>query len=171
MNPYLQKLGTALTKIDRKTVNQINAIASAIVFGTGLVLFFEFHVGRGPFRSEWFWLRKCFWLTIHQTAAMAFLVGFGAHVLNNRKYITTIMARWGSSLPGKIKKTSREQLALFSVAMCVLFTGFYPWITMPGAPLRDRSYHVWIDMHMVLGIAFLIGSAVHIARRWRRLLQ
>lgn len=171
MSLHLQKLGTALTKLDRKTVNQINAIASAIVLGTGLILFFKFHAARGPFRSEWFWLRKCFWLTVHQTAAMAFLVGFGIHILNNRKYITTIVERWDSSLSVKLKKRSREQLVLFSAGIGVLFTGFYPWITMPGGPLRDWSHHVWIDMHMVLGIAFLIGSAVHIARRWRRLLK
>lgn len=171
MGLHLQNFGTALAKIDRKTVNQVNAIVSILVFGTGLILFFKFHVGHGAGGNALLGLSKCSWLTIHQIAAVVFLAGFGIHIFNNRKYITTIAKHWRSNLTDKIKKKSREQVLLFFVGMLVLFAGFYPWITMPGAPLRIRSYHAWIDIHQLSGIAFLIGSAIHIARRWRRLLS
>ncbi|WP_459933787.1 DUF4405 domain-containing protein [Fundidesulfovibrio butyratiphilus] len=171
MSLHLQTLGTALAKLDRKTVNKINASISVLVFGTGLILFFKFHAGAGSGRNALLGLGKCFWLTIHQMAALAFLVGFGIHVFNNRRYIVSIIGRWPSNLPEKIKKRSLEQALLFVVGACVIFAGFYPWITMPGAPLRSRSYHAWIDIHNWLGIAFLIGSVIHVARRWRRLLQ
>lgn len=171
MGLQLQSLGTTLAKLDRKTVNKINAVVSVLVFGTGLILFFKFHVGGGHSRNVLFGLPKCFWLTIHQVAALAFLVGFGIHILNNKQYIMSIVGRWRSNLPEKIKKRSLEQALLFVVGACVIFAGFYPWITMPGAHLRVRSYHAWIDIHNCLGLAFLIGSVIHITRRWRRLLK
>ncbi|GAB6037609.1 hypothetical protein JCM15519_21680 [Fundidesulfovibrio butyratiphilus] len=171
MSLPLQSLGTALAKLDRKIVNRINTVVSVLVFGTGLVLLFKFHGGAGAGRNALLGLGKCFWLTIHQMAALAFLVGFGIHVLNNKRYILSIVGRWRSNLPEKIKKRSLEQVLLFAVGACVIFAGFYPWITMPGAPLRIRNYHAWIDIHNFLGLAFLIGSVVHVARRWRRLLK
>lgn len=168
---HLKKYAAALANLDKSTVNRINTLISICVFGTGLILFFKFHVGGGAHRKELLGLTKCSWLAIHQASAILFLVGLGLHIYKNISYIKTIASRWRSNLPEKIKKRTREQILFFCVAICVIFAGFYPWITLPGATLRSSPYHSWIDLHNYFGIAFLIGSLVHVKRRWRRLLK
>ncbi len=76
-----------------------NLLASILVFGTGLVLLIEFHVGDGAHRPEFSGLSKGFWLDIHQAAVIGFLICFLAHiqrhwkhVIRRRRYIVTARA-------------------------------------------------------------------------------
>ena len=152
-----------------RVINIFNVTVSILVFGTGLVLLFKFHMGGGAFRTEWLGLGKSFWLLVHQAPAIGFLIGFGFHLQRHWKYIKMVARRWRTSLPKKLKSTTREQILLLVIGLVVLWAGFYPWISMPGATLEVRDYHGWIDIHSRVGLFFLMGTAVHIKRRWRRI--
>ena len=171
MNNQLQQTAFHLGKIDRRTLNITTFFISLLVFGTGLILFTQFHIGDGEYRKEWLGFDKIFWLVIHQATAIAFLVGFVLHILDHRKYIRKVAERWRINLPRKIKSRTREQILLFIVAIVVMWAGFYPWIVMPEAALEDEVYHSWIDIHNRVGIAFLAGLFIHIVRRWRQMFR
>jgi NAD-dependent dihydropyrimidine dehydrogenase PreA subunit len=171
MNHQLQQTAFHLGKLDRRTLNITTFFISLLVFGTGLILFTQFHIGDGEYRKEWLGFDKIFWLVIHQATAIAFLVGFVLHILDHRKYIRKVAERWRINLPRKIKSRTREQILLFIVAIVVMWAGFYPWIVMPEATLEVEIYHSWIDIHNRVGIVFLMGLFIHIARRWRRIFR
>ncbi|MBU2551199.1 MAG: DUF4405 domain-containing protein [Proteobacteria bacterium] len=150
------------------TINIINLLISIVVFGTGLILFIQFHIGDGAEREAWLGLGKSFWLLNHQIFAIGFLIGFAAHIQTHWKYIKILAKKWRMNLPPQLKSTTRNQLLLLFLALVVIYAGFYPWITMPGATLKVHTFHSWIDVHTRAGLFFLLGMAVHITRRWRR---
>jgi hypothetical protein len=152
-----------------RTLNILNLVTSIIVFGTGLILFTQFHVGDGAYHTEWLGHVKSFWLNIHRAAAITFSIGFALHFQTHWKYIKTVAKRWRVNLPEKVKSTTREQVLLLSAALIVVCAGFYAWIMMPGATLENETFHHWIDMHNIVGITFLIGISIHIIRRWGRI--
>lgn len=152
-----------------RTLNILNLFVSIIVFGTGLILFTQFHVGDGAYRKEWLGHVKTFWLHIHQAAAITFSIGFAAHIQTHWKYIRMVVKRWRVDLSKRIKSTTREQILLLIATLVVMWAGFYPWITMPGATLAVETYHNWIDVHNVVGLILLLGIAIHIIRRWQRI--
>ncbi|MBN2500990.1 MAG: DUF4405 domain-containing protein [Anaerolineales bacterium] len=155
-------------KVNR-TLNILNLFISILVFGTGLILFTQFHVGDGAYREEWLGYLKTFWLHIHQAAAITFSIGFVVHIQMHWKHIKMVAKRWRVNLSKKVKATTREQILLLFAALIVICAGFYPWIAMPGATLAVETYHNWIDVHNIVGIVFLFGMAVHIFRRWQRM--
>lgn len=155
-------------KVNRR-LNIINLFISILVFGTGLILFLQFHIGDGAHRKEWLDLEKDFWLVIHQISAFGFLVGFAFHTLLHDKYIKMIMTQWRKNLSLKIRIITYQQILLMIVSLVVICAGFYPWIAMPGVSLNNEEYHDWIDVHNRVGIVFLIGMIVHIQRRWRQI--
>ena len=164
---------TIVTRMRKKNINRklniLNLFISISVFGTGLILFTQFHMGEGAYREELLGLEKKLWLTVHQVSAIGFLVGFATHLQMHWKYIKIVTKRWRISLPKKIKSRTREQILLFVVTLVVAWAGFYPWIAMPGATLEVAEYHDWIDVHNRVGIFLVIGMAVHIVRRRGRL--
>ena len=162
-----------VTHMKKKNINRrlniLNLFISLFVFGTGLILFIQFHMGEGAHRKEWLGIEKTLWLTVHQISAIGFLVGFATHLQMHWKYIKIVAKRWRISLPKKIKSRTREQILLFIATLVVVWAGFYPWIVMPGATLEVEKYHEWIDVHNRVGIFLVIGMAVHIVRRRGRL--
>ena len=117
--------------INRK-LNILNLLISIFVFGTGLILFTQFHIGDGAHREEWRGLGKKLWLIIHQASAIGFLVGLAAHLQMHWKYIKIVAKQWRISLPKKIKSRTREQILLSIATLVVVWAGSYPWIVMPG---------------------------------------
>jgi hypothetical protein len=161
-------------KVDNKStvnhrINMISLPVSVLVFGTGLILMFWFHVGEGAHRMELLGLKKALWLDIHLASSIAFFVCSVIHIHMHWKHITTVVARWNANLPKKTKSTTREQVLMFIAAAVVLWAGFYAWIGFPEGTLENREYHRWIDIHNRVGLVFLIGMGVHIKRRWRRI--
>ena len=152
-----------------RTLNKLNLLMSMLVFGTGLILLFEFHMGDGAHRKEWIGIGKEIWLAVHQGSAIGFLVGFAAHIQMHWKYIRTVARQWRVNLPQRTKATTREQILLLIVTLTVMWAAFYPWIAMPGATLEVKTFHYWIDVHSRVGLFFLIGMGVHIKRRWQRI--
>jgi hypothetical protein len=153
----------------RRTLNILNLLIAIFVFGTGLILLFQFHIGHGGHHKEWLGLAKVFWLIIHQISAIGFVIGFTVHIQLHWKYIKMVTKQWHLNLPKKLKSTTREQILLLIATLVVLWAGFYSWITMPGAALENETFHSWIDIHNRVGILFLIGMGVHIKRRWQRM--
>jgi hypothetical protein len=151
-----------------RRINTISLLVSVLVFGTGLILLFWFHVGHGAHRMELFGLKKALWLNIHLVSSIAFFICSVLHIHMHWKYITTVVARWRANLPKKTKTTTYEQVLMFIAAAVVLWAAFYAWVGYPNATLENREYHRWIDIHNRVGILLLIGMGVHIKRRWRR---
>ena len=154
--------------LNRK-INMSYLVFSVLVFGTGLIMFTEFHVGGGAFRGQWLGLGKGFWLGIHQMAAIGFLAGCAVHLQRHWKYLKTIGKQWGRNLPKTVKIKTLWQSLLLSMALVVICAGFFTWIAMPGASLFSRRFHNWIDVHNIVGLFFLGGTGLHVVRRWWRI--
>ena len=152
-----------------RRLNILNLFISIIVVGTGLILFSKFHIGDGAYRKEWLGFGKEIWLTIHQVSAIGFLIGYAIHIQLHWRYIKMVAKKWRMNLPKKIKTTTCEQILFLIVSLIVMWAGFYPWITMPGATLENKIFHNWIDVHNRVGILFLFGIGVHIIRRWQQI--
>ncbi len=152
-----------------RTLNILNLFISIFVFGTGLILFTQFHVGDGAYQKDWLGFGKGLWMGIHKASAIGFLIGFAVHVQLHWKYIKMVVKRWRVNLSPKIKSTTREQILLLTASLVVIGAGFYAWITMPGATLDIETYHHWIDVHNIVGLMFLVGMVIHIVRRWQRI--
>jgi hypothetical protein len=144
-------------------------IVSVMVFGTGLVLLFEFHVGGGALRTDFFGLGKELWLDVHRVAALGFLAYFIVHVQRHWKYLKAVAKKWRVNLPKKTKSTTWEQVLLLLATFVVLWAGFYAWMAFPGATLANGEYHDWIDVHNKAGLLLLAGMVVHVKRRWRQI--
>jgi hypothetical protein len=154
--------------ITNHRINMISLLVAVVVFGSGLILFFLFHVGHGAHRTELFGVTKTFWLDIHLVSSLAFLVATIVHIHAHWRYIASVSRRWRVNLPKKIKSTTYEQALLLITAAVVLWAAFYAWIAFPNATLENRDYHRWIDIHNRVGILLLTGIGVHIKRRWKR---
>ena len=150
---------------DRR-LNVVNLFVSILVFGTGLILLFKFHVGGGADQRELLGLGKGFWLDIHEAAAIGFLICSVVHIQRHWKYIRTVAKRWRANLPKKTRRTTREQIVLLVADLVVIWAGFYAWIAFPSATLENGEFHRWIDLHHIVGMLFLIGIVVHVKRRW-----
>lgn len=155
-----------------RRINLFNLATAAAVFGTGLLLFFQFHVGHGIEHQTFAGGSKILWVNLHRVAALAFVCGYACHIALHWTYITGIAGRWGSGLSQKMRKTIREQIALASVSILALTAGFYAWTALSGGMFHGTEQrHHWIDVHNIAGLALLIGLAIHIKRRWRRMFR
>lgn len=153
----------------KQAINRINTYSSAIVLGTGIILLIVFHMGGGAFRQEWLGIPKAFWLIVHQITAVMFSVGFILHLRIHWNYLKKIARRWRVNLPVKTKKKSKIQFLFLVITLVVLWAGFFPWLSIPEASLKNASFHWWIDIHNKVGVALLIGMIIHIRKRWNRI--
>jgi len=150
-------------------LNKLNVASAAAVFGTGLVLFFEFHVGDGAWRESFLNVPKTAWLDMHRGVALIFLAGAAAHIAMHGKYAKTIARRWGGGLSAKLKARSIRQVFLFEASAVVTGTGLYLWTFHPGAGLYGEGNHHILDVHNIIGLLMFVGVTAHIAGRWRRI--
>jgi hypothetical protein len=159
--------------MSRVRINRINNVAGTVatmaVFVTGLVLFSRFHIGDGARRIAWLGLSKFIWLSIHKASAVAFVAVLIAHIVLHREYIATVAGKWRNGLARKVKSKTAIQFIFLAFIAVILWTGFYPWISMPGATLENGSYHRLINIHNPIGIFALAGMCVHILKRRRHL--
>ncbi len=151
-----------------RRLNAANAVSAAAVFGTGLVLLTQFHVGGGHV-GGFLGCSKAIWLGLHKAAAILFTAGAAAHIALHRRYIGTVARKWGAGLSGKLKARTARQTLLFAASVVVVGVGFYLWAAYPGAALDNEKFHHLLDVHNIVGLAMLIGLAAHITGRWRRM--
>ncbi|MFA6450805.1 MAG: DUF4405 domain-containing protein [bacterium] len=157
--------------VTNRRLNIINIVSTAAVFGTGLILLIEFHVGGGGCREQFMNMSKSFWLTIHKAAAVMFFAGAAIHIALHRKYIKTIAGRWGAGLGRKLKARSIRQTLLFAASAVVIGTGFYLWAAYPGAALNNEKFHHLLDVHNIIGLMMLISMSAHIIGRRQRIFR
>lgn len=162
----------AANKRTNRIVNIINVTSAASAFGTGLLMFFCFHVGHGHNAQELWGVGKPLWLNIHRAAAILFSCGLATHIALHWSYIKTVARRWRGNLAPKMKKRSKEQIQLIAATCIVVFAGFIAWAFLPGgaAGFTEARHHV-IDVHNIIGLLTLAGLAIHIARRWDRMFE
>ena len=150
-------------------VNIVNLAVCAGVLGTGLILFFQFHVGHGAGRDMFLHTHKTVWVNIHRCAALLFLTGLALHISQHWKYIRNVAGRF-KKLGRRIRTTSLQQVLLFTAAVVVMAAGFTAWIALSGTEFSGTEYrHRWIDVHNISGLLLLAGLAVHIKRRWTKM--
>jgi len=142
------------------------------MFATGLIMFFEYHVGGGSAPHVFLGTGKSAWVNIHRAAAVLFTAGAAIHMGLHWKYMKSIAKRWTAGLPKKIRTTTFQQLLLSAAAIIVMATGFIAWAALSGKIYQGAELrHHWIDVHNITGLVLLAGLAVHIKRRWRRIFR
>lgn len=150
----------------KRRANIFNLAAAAGVFGTGLILFFKFHVVDGSHQEMFLGIEKTLWMNIHRFTAVAFLAGFLVHIWQHLKYISNIAGKFRTSLSKKSRKTSLQQVQLAAASIIVMCTGFFAWAALSGNSYKESELrHHLLDVHITIGLFLLAGLTVHIKRR------
>lgn len=136
-------------------------LASLLVMATGLLLFTQFHIGPGAHATALAGISKAWWRDMHRAAAVLFLITLVHHLHIHWRPIRLLFTR----LP-----RIRGQLAMTLLSGVVIMTGLSAWFLFPAhhylhAPHSAR--HTCIDIHNISGLVLLVGSLLHLGRRWR----
>lgn len=146
-----------------------------IVWISGLVLFFDFHVHLGCFRSEALGLSRLTWQNLHRLSALAVVAGIAAHATFNARLVGRRMLRVAGA---HAARHDTHELFLYLTTATVLVTGLTTWFLLPGSPPLGGPVvlgpmagyrHPWIDVHNLTALVSLILSINHVRRRWRAL--
>lgn len=151
-------------------VNIALFVSGLTVLASGLVLFFEFHVGHGACATAFAgWSKSC-WRNIHRTAALIMFPTTVAHLWLHWPCVRGMLRGFRRSAADAIRHRLRHQGPLLILSMVVPVTGFIAWSAFPHhiETLR-HARHTWIDVHNIAGLALLIGLAVHTGHRWKKL--
>jgi hypothetical protein len=149
--------------------------AGALAFGTGLALFFGFHVGHGFARDVLWGLGRAAWLDVHRLAAIATAAGMAAHIASHLRPLASWLRRSLRSWPGRHAAT---ELALCLTFPLMVLAGFVAWLALGGAdvagaqavgPRPHDVHHAVIDVHNISGLVALTATVLHLRPRWRRL--
>lgn len=164
-----------MTRKQRLYVDTVLLTMAPVAWLSGLVLFLEFHIGRGCFRSEALGLSRLVWQTLHRVSAIAVLSGLVIHIAPNAN---TILRRAIRVVRGRAARHDTHELALYATSATVLVTGFVAWLVVAGSPPLwgpiglgpiAAGRHPWIDVHNLTALVAIVLSINHIRRRWRAL--
>jgi hypothetical protein len=142
---------------------------------SGLVLFFEFHVGAAGFRPQAFGPSRLAWQTIHRFGAVLALIGTVAHAAANAKSLCSRVLR---VLRGEPARQDVHELMVYATNATVLVTGFCAWLVIGGSlPIVGPVHlgpisverHPWIDVHNLAALLSLFLNTNHVRRHWRAL--
>lgn len=137
------------------------AIAGILAFGSGLLLFTQFHIGLGAMAIQFAGLSRATWANTHGMCCVFFAV-LTIHHCAHRK---TALVRLFTRFPHRF-----GQLYLLSLSCTVLITGLAAWfVPLYGSGGLHAARHVCVDIHNVSALLLLAGLALHVGRRWRRL--
>jgi len=164
-----------MTARQKRHVDAVLLIAAPVAWASGLVLFLDFHIGGGCFRTEALGLSRLAWQNIHRVGALTMLTALGIHA--------TTKARLGFRrcvriFQGRPARHDMHELMLYATSTTVLVTGFVAWLVVAGSPPLwgptpvgpiPGHRHPWIDVHNLTALVALILSINHIRRRWRAL--
>ena len=141
-------------------VDVVVLVAAFLTFVSGMFLFFDFHVGKGAFRTSAVGLTRLTWLNIHRLSALIVVAGIGFHVaLNWKGFVArlrrsfsrerksrvaweaaelcsarTIAGRFGN--PPRVSQSMVSELILYLTFGTVAMTGIVVWLFAKGsAPL------------------------------------
>jgi len=151
-------------------VNVTLFLFGVAVLATGLVLFFEFHVGHGSRATEFAGLSKQWWRNMHRSAALVAFPGMLAHVWLHWTCIRGMLRGFARDAAAAIRHRLLHQGPLLVLSLIVPLTGFVAWMAFPHhIEAMRHTRHTWIDVHNIAGLALLIGLSVHIGHRWKKL--
>lgn len=151
--------------------------AALLTFGSGLVLFFSFHVGEGAFRASAVGVPRLTWLNFHRLPALIVVSTLVLHVvLRWRLFVAQLRNVFRRKSGFRIS----AEVVLYVVFWTVVITGMGIWALVSGsAPLKGPvplgrlphiRHHV-VDIHNIAGIFALLLAARHVHHRWRRMVQ
>ena len=151
--------------------------AAFLTFGSGLVLFFGFHVGEGAFRTSSLGLNRLTWLNLHRLPALMVALGIGLHVaLNWRAFV----GRCRRSLSRKGGSRDVLELVMYVAFWTVALAGMAVWLLIGGsAPLAGpvqlgrlpQVRHHVVDVHNIAGLVAFLLTVHHVCHRWRRMVR
>jgi hypothetical protein len=141
-----------------------------ILFSTGLVLLFGFHMGAGALSVQAFAVNKLIWLNVHRVSAALVIAGVTAHVA---LYWRALVFRLTMTATGR-RRVGLEPI--FYAACCVsALTGLVAWLILDGstpmfgpALIGGLSHvrHHWIDAHHIVSLLALALLADHVGHRF-----
>ncbi len=156
-------------EINRR-INIFSFVAATGVFGTGLILFFEFHVGHGAWNETFMGVGKSVWLDIHRVAAIAFAAGSILHIKLHWERLLNVARRFVKGRSARLRMMHLQQILLLVITIIVIGTGFCAWVLLSGPAYEGTELrHRWIDVHNIGSLLLLAGLTAHIKRRWRRM--
>jgi hypothetical protein len=161
----------------RSLTDVVLFLTALLTFGSGLVLFFEFHVGSGTFRLAALGLTRLTWLNLHRLVAMGLLAALGLHLALNGRALLAQLERVISRRRGS---PAVSEILLYTTFSVVVVTGLVAWFAIDGSPPlagpialgpQPSARHHVIDVHNVVGLVTLLLTVHHIGHRWRRMIR
>lgn len=158
-------------------VDVVVLVAALLTFVSGMFLFFDFHVGKGAFRTSAFGLSRLTWLNIHRLSALIVVAEIGFHVALNWK---GFVARLSSSFSRNRKSRGISELILYVTFATVALTGIVVWLFVLGsAPLAGPVplgqphpiRHQLVDIHNIAGLLALALTVHHVGHRWGQMVR
>ncbi|MFA6032777.1 MAG: DUF4405 domain-containing protein [Myxococcota bacterium] len=165
-----------MNKREKLWTDSILLGAALLVYASGLVMFFAFHIEHGCFRTETLGLSRLMWLNIHRLAAAAMLAAALVHAAAS---IRSVCSRIRRIFNGRAMRQDRAELFFYTAVATACVAGFSAWFFIAGsAPLSGpiRLGHVfggrhhWIDVHNIAALVSIYPVINHVRRRWRALL-
>jgi hypothetical protein len=148
------------------------APAALIMFATGFVLFFRFHVGHGAFAASAFGVDKLVWLNVHRVTAIAVIAGVMTHVVLHRRAFAFHVIEFVS---GRSWRKVDIEPIMYAICLVAALTGLVAWFVVSGSsPLLgpaavgplNRLRHAWVDAHNISALTALVLVAHHFGHRW-----
>jgi hypothetical protein len=156
-------------------VDAVLLVVALLTFASGMLLFFEFHVGKGAFRTSAFGLTRLTWLDIHRLPALIVVAGIGFHLALNWG---GFVGRLRGSFSRNRKSRAVSELVLYLTFGTGAMTGIVVWLLGKGsAPLAGPVplgqlhpiRHQLVDIHNIVGLVALALVAHHVGHRWHRM--
>ncbi len=151
--------------------------AASLTSGSGLILFFGFHVGEGAFRASAASVERLTWLNYHRLPA---LIVASALILHVALLWRPFVAQLRHGLRRKRGWRISSEIVFYVTFWTAVTTGTGVWALVSGSaplmgpvplgPLPHIRHHA-IDVHNIAGFFALLLAANHVGHRWRRMAQ
>ncbi len=157
--------------------NIIALATSIVVFGTGLILLTQFHMGEGALNNFALGASRMTWVNVHRLIALALSCAVGLHAYLHWHALVVRVSRVCRHLAGG---ASPADLILYFGFAVEIITGSAAWIVLPGSPALVGpvmlthlvpARHLCIDLHHLTGLILLPAAVIHVSRHFDWLLR
>jgi hypothetical protein len=167
--------------MDRKQlmllVDVVLLVAGFLAFASGLVLFLDFHMDAGAFRTSGLGLTRLSWLNLHRLPALIVVAAMVFHLALNW---AAFLARLRNGFSRKSKSRQIPELVLYVTFLTTALTGMVAWFFIRGSVplagpivlegLHHTRHHV-IEVHHIVGLVALTLAVHHVGHRWHRIVR
>jgi hypothetical protein len=156
-------------------IDVILLVAAFLTFATGMVLFFDFHAGKGAFRTSALGFSRLTWLNLHRLPGLIVVSAICLHLALNW---AAFVARLRQGFSRKSKSRAISEQILYLTFWTVALTGIVAWFFVDGsAPLAGpvpfgwlyHTRHHVIEVHHIVGLVALALAVHHVGHRWNRI--